>query len=479
MAPGQQGVKRESSGSHDKPLTGPCANFSRPGDRARGFPPFWRIMKRAFLPLFLACLPLQADWPQWRGPDGQGHAPGKDLPTAWGEADGVAWRTELPGRGWSSPVISDGRVWMTTAIETPASEEETRERLRTNTGDQPLTLLSSVELRALCVEAATGKLLHNVLLFTRKDPQWVHQLNSYASPTPVLAGGHLFCHFGSLGSACLRTSDASLVWTRTDAELEVMHENGPGSTPVVHGNLMIFHLDGSDRQFIVALDTATGKTAWKTERSGSMHDNPQLRKSYGTPLVAETAGRTQLLSQGSNWLYSYDPASGRELWKYPFGELGFSITPRPVFHDGVVYFATGFGRSRLIALRISGGTPELLWTFDKGAPTQPSPVLADGLLYFANDGGMVTCVDAKDGSEVFRDRLGEPFSASPMAHGDRIYFPGREGTTYILRKGREFAKIASPKLPGRQFASFAAEGATLFVRTDSALYALRQPEPAP
>ncbi|MEN9285909.1 MAG: hypothetical protein RLZZ179_3402, partial [Verrucomicrobiota bacterium] len=167
MAPGQQGVKRESSGSHDKPLTGSCGNFSRPGDRARGFPPFWRIMKRAFLPLFLACLPLQADWPQWRGPDGQGHAPGKDLPTAWGESEGVAWRTELPGRGWSSPIISDGRVWMTTAIETPASEEETKERLRTNTGDQPLTLLSSVELRALCVDAATGKLLHNVLLFTR------------------------------------------------------------------------------------------------------------------------------------------------------------------------------------------------------------------------------------------------------------------------------------------------------------------------
>lgn len=184
-------------------------------------------MKRALLPLFLACLPLQADWPQWRGPDGQGHAPGKDLPTTWGESEGVAWRTELPGRGWSSPVIADGRVWMTTAIESPASEEETKLRLRTNTGDQPLTLLSKVELRALCVDAATGQLLHNVLLFTRRDPQWVHQLNSYASPTPVLAGGHLFCHFGSLGSACLRTSDASLAWTRTDAELEVMHENGP------------------------------------------------------------------------------------------------------------------------------------------------------------------------------------------------------------------------------------------------------------
>jgi outer membrane protein assembly factor BamB len=193
------------------------------------------------------------------------------LPVEWGEKDGVEWRTELPGRGWSSPVVAGGRVWMTTAMETEAGEEEKAERLKTNTGDQPLTLLSQVELRALCVDAASGKVLSNILLMTKRSPQWVHELNSYASPSPVLAGGRLYCHFGSLGTACVDTAKGEVAWVNEDKDLEVMHENGPGSTPVVEGGKVIFHLDGSDRQMVVALDAGSGKVAWKTMRSGEMN----------------------------------------------------------------------------------------------------------------------------------------------------------------------------------------------------------------
>ena len=410
------------------------------------------------------------DWPQWRGPDGQGHAPGAGLPVKWSEQEGVAWRTELPGRGWSSPAVVDGRVWMTTAVETEASADEASRRLKTNTGDQPLTLLSKVELRALCVDAATGRLVHDVLVLTKRDPQWVHQLNSYASPSPVVADGRVFCQFGSLGTACVDAKTGKLLWTNEDAALQVMHENGPGSTPVVHDGRVIFHLDGSDRQFVAALDAATGKVAWTAPRSGKMHDNPQFRKSYGTPLVVTSGGRAQLISPASDWLYSYDPATGKELWKLPYGELGFSLTPRPLFRDGVVYFATGFGKSRLVAVRIDGPAPEVLWRFDKGAPTQPSPALVDGLLYFVNDGGVLTCVDAANGEEVYRERLGQPFSASPLVHDGRLYFPGREGTTFVIKAGRKFEKLAENKLSGRQFASFAADGDALLIRTDKALY---------
>lgn len=429
---------------------------------------------RILLPMILMVSVGRGDWPQWRGEDGQGHAPGKGLAVEWGEKDGVEWRTELPGRGWSSPVVGGGLVWMTTAMETEAGEEEKAARLKTNTGDQPLTLLSQVELRALGVEAASGKVVHNLLLMTKRSPQWVHELNSYASPSPVLAGGRMYCHFGSLGTACVDTAKGEVAWVNEDKELEVMHENGPGSTPVVEGGKVIFHLDGSDRQMVVALDAGTGKVAWKTMRSGEMHENPQLKKSYGTPLVVAVGGRRVMLSTGANWLYGYDPASGEELWKVPFGDLGFSITPRPVYADGVVYLATGYGKSRVMAVRIDGKVPEVLWKFDKGAPTMPSPVLVDGLLYFANDGGMVTCVDASSGEEVFRERLGEPFSASPLAHDGRIYFPGREGTTYVLKAGRAFEKLAANRLEGRQFASFAVDGGALLVRTDKALYRISE-----
>lgn len=360
---------------------------------------------------------------------------------------------------------------MTTALETKASPEEEARRLRANTGDQPLNLLARVELRALCVDAASGKLLHNVLLLDKQDPQWVHKLNSYASPTPVLDGGRLYCHFGTLGTVCMDTATQKIIWVNEDKDLQIMHENGPGSTPVVEAGVVIFHMDGSDRQFVAALNAATGKLAWKVERSGKMHDNPQFKKSYGTPLAITANGQRQLISTGSDWVYSYDPATGQELWKVAYGDLGFSITPRPLYHEGTVYIATGYGKSRMVAIKVEGTTqPEITWTFDKGAPTMPSPVLAGDLLYFVNDGGMITCVDTKGGTEVFRERLGEPFAASPLAAAGHLFFPGREGKTYVIRASRSYEPVATNVLDGLQFASFAVEGNALFIRTDKALY---------
>lgn len=422
----------------------------------------------------LSLMPCRADWPQWRGPDGQGHTASTGLPLKWSETENIAWRTELPGRGWSSPVIAGGKIWLTTALETKASAEEEAKRLKDNTGDQPLTLLARVELRALCVDAASGKLLQDVLLLDKQDPQWVHKLNSYASPSPVLHEGRLYAHFGTLGTACLDTATGKVLWKNEDKDLQVMHENGPGSSPIVADGKVIFHMDGSDRQFIAALDTATGKLVWKTDRSGKMHDNPQFKKSYSTPILLTAGGKQQIISPGSDWLYSYD-LSGAELWKLPYGELGFSITPRPVAGDGMIYMATGYGKSRILAVKADGtAPPEIAWTFDKGAPTMPSPVLAGGLLSFVNDGGMITCVDARSGEEVFRERLGEPFSASPLATADRLYFPGREGKTYVLKAGRSYELLATNTLDGQQFASFAVDGNALLIRTDKALYRVEE-----
>lgn len=415
------------------------------------------------------CMVPAADWPQWRGPNGQGHAPAKGLPLHWSGSSNVTWKTEIPGRGWSSPVIQGGQIWLTTALETLAKPEDAQRRLKTNTGDQPLTLLEKVELRAICVDRDSGKLLRDVLLLTVREPQWVHQLNSYASPTPVIEQGRLYGHFGALGTACADTRTGKVVWT--NRELAVMHENGPGSSPVLWKNLLIFHMDGSDAQFAAALDKRTGKLVWKTTRSGEMHPNGQQRKSYGTPLVLEVNGKEQLISPATDWVYGYAPATGKELWKVPYGQLGFSLTPRPVAGHGMLYVATGFGRGQILAIRYASmAQPEIVWRFNKGSPTIPSPLLVGDELYFVNDGGIFTCLDAHTGREIYRERLGGNHNTAPLFADGRIFVFSREGVTSVIKPGKQFEVLAKNELPGKIMASPAAVDHALFIRTDTALY---------
>ncbi len=410
---------------------------------------------------------------QWRGTDGQGHSFAKNLPTTWSETSNVAWKTEIPGRGWSTPVVRGNEIWLTTALEFPADEKQAADRLKSNTGDQPLTVLQRVELHAICVDRTTGQIKQNVALLEKRDPQWVHKLNSYASPSPVLEGERLYCHFGAYGSACLDTRSGQVVWA--NQELEVMHENGPGGSPVLVGDRLVFHMDGSDKQFIAALDKYTGQLAWKTERSGAMESNPQLRKSYGTPLVMTINGTVQVVSPATNWLYGYDPQTGKELWKLPYGELGFSLTPRPVVDGSRLYMSTGFGRSQMLAIDLAGDEPKILWRTKQGVPTMPSPLLVDNQLYFVNDSsGILTCLDAQTGNEIYRQRLGGNYSASPMAADGRIYLGNREGTMFVIEPGPKYKLIAENKLPGGFYASPVAVDDQLFLRTDQALYCIRQ-----
>ncbi len=409
-----------------------------------------------------------AEWPEWRGPGGQGHALATGLPTSWDETKNITWKRELPGRAWSSPVIEGKNIWLTTALEVPAKKEDAERRLKANTGNQPLTVLEKVEFRALCVDRDTGKLTQDLPLLTAREPQWVHALNSYASCTPIIEDGKLYCHFGAMGNACLDTRTGKVLWT--DASLQVMHENGPGGSPVLWKNLLVFHMDGSDHQFIAALDKRTGKLAWKTPRSGDMNKDPQLRKSYGTPILLTIDGKEQLISPASDWIYSYDD-KGRELWRVKYGSLGFSLTPRPVIGHGMIYMSTGFMKAQILAIKYEGvSQPEIAWRYDKGAPTMPSPILIGEELYFVNDGGIFTCLDAKTGVEHFRERLGGNYSASPTFADGKIYLHNREGLTTVVKPGKQFTVIEKNQLPGKIFASLAAVDHALFLRTDTALY---------
>jgi outer membrane protein assembly factor BamB len=413
-----------------------------------------------------------SDWPQWRGEDGQGHAEGTGYPLSWSDTENVKWKTEVPGRGWSSPVIIGDQIWMTTAIEVPIDPAKEKERLKTNTGDQPLTVLEAVKLHAVCVDKTSGRLLHDVELHVEKDPQWVHKLNSYASCTPVAEAGRLYCHFGTFGTFCADTVNAKLLWKNTDAELKLMHENGPGSSPVVWNDKVIFHGDGSDAQWIAAIDKNTGKFSWKTARTGEMHANPQLKKSYATPLVVAVKGKPVLFSQGANWLYGYDPANGKELWKVGYGSLGFSLSARPVAGNGMFYMSTGYSKPQIMAVKYADmSTPEVAWSFNKSAPTMPSPLLVGDELYFVSDGGIFVCLDAKTGAEHYRERLAESdgkkrmggsYNASPLFAGGHIYVFNREGVTHVIAPGKSYRKVADNKIAAQIMASPAASDGAFY-----------------
>ena len=330
-------------------------------------------------------------------------------------------------------------------------------------------VLSSVRIHALCIDKTSGKIIRDIPLLTKKNPQWVHKTNSYASPTPVLEAGRLYSQNGAYGTACLDTKSGKVIWTNQD--LWVMHENGPGGSPIIWNDLLIFHMDGSGKQSIVALEKETGKLAWQTQRTGSMHPNPQLKKAYGTPVVTSVLGREVVISPAANWVYGYDPASGEELWKVEYGSLGFSIVPKPVVGDGMIYIGTSFMRPQLIALDITKAKPVIAWRCKRSVPNISSPILVGNEIYFVSDsGGMVSCLDARTGEEQWRERIGGNHSESPLYAGGRLLFHSKEGETTALKPGRKFEILTRNKLDGGHHASAAVSGDALFLRTDKALY---------
>ena len=411
-------------------------------------------------------------WPQWRGPDASGHGYPGTYPTKWSAEENLAWMAKIPGRGHSSAVHENGHIWITTAIETPASEKEKEERLKENEGLSTVTVLSEVSLRAVKLDPKTGGILKNIEVIQKKQPQWVHHLNSYASPSPVIEGNRLYLHFGAYGNACIDAVSGKIIWKNNQKELWVMHENGPGSSPIIWENLMIFHLDGSDKQSIVALFKDTGEIAWQSKRSGELKENPQLRKSYSTPIITNFNGQPILISCSADWVYGYNPRNGEELWKINYGILGFSNVARPIVGHGMFYISTCFMKAEIHAYKYEGlDKPKLAWKMIKGAPKMPSPILVDKQLYVMNDGGILTCVDAVSGDVEWRERVGGEFSASPTYANGLLYFSDREGKTTVVKPGSELNIVAENKIDGTaHMASITPYENSFLLRSEEGLY---------
>lgn len=416
------------------------------------------------------------EWPQFQGPQADGHSSATGLPVTWSEKENVTWKVAIPGGGHSSPVVSGNEIWLTTAIQKQLSEEEKKARLAKVPNSRGLQLAGSVSLRAVCVERDSGKLKHNFELFHVETPEPIHALNSYASPSPIIEKGKLFCHFGTYGTCCVDTATAKIAWRNT--ELHADHQNGPGASPSLWQNVLILNFDGIDTQFIAGIDKRTGKTLWTTPRSAKMPDRKEFRKTYSTATVLEDPRGAQVISPGADWVYSYDPASGRELWRASYGTLGFSTVPRPLIWKDLAILTTSFIRPRILAVKYDGegdvSKTHVAWSKDGQLPSKPSMLLVEGRLYFVSDKGIGMCLDAKSGEEVWKERVGGAFSASPVYADGRMYFCDQEGKTTVLAPGDEYKVLAQNELDGGFMASPAIAGKAIFLRTETHLYRIEK-----
>jgi len=400
------------------------------------------------------------NWPQFRGPEGTGHSDARDLPLNWSETNNVVWKTPIHDRGWSSPVIYGDQIWLTTATQ------------------------DGRKLYAVCVDRVTGRVVQDLKLFEVAQPQYAHPFNTYASPTPVIEEGRVYVTFGAPGTACIDTKSFKILWERRD--IECNHFRGAGSSPIIFRTLLIMHFDGSDRQFVVALDKETGKTIWLTKRSidfqdvdanGKIAADGDLRKAFATPHVAMIDGRWELISLGAKAAYSYDPLTGKELWRVE-ERAQHSASTRPVIAHGMIFFPTGFSAGQLFAVRTGGNglitDTHVAWKFKRGVSNKPSILLIDDLIYMINDTGIASCVEAKTGELVWQKRIGGEYSASPVYADGKIWLFSEDGKTTVIRPGRAFESLAENQLGEGFLASPAIAGKAFYLRTRTHLYRIEK-----
>jgi len=416
-----------------------------------------------FLPWVLVIVAAQprlwAQWPQFRGPDGLGVSTAT-VPLTWAENRNVRWKTAIHGRAWSSPVVLGDQIWITSATE------------------------DGRQLFAIAVDRQSGRIIHDLKVFDVAQPQYAHPFNTYASPTPVIEPGHVYVTFGAPGTAAIDTTSGKVIWQRRDFECN--HYRGAGSSPILFENLLIMHFDGSDHQFLVALDKRSGKTVWRTKRSVDFQDlapdgkpkaEGDFRKGFATPHVLTVAGRPVLISMGSKATYGYDVRTGAELWKV-VERRSHSPSTRPVPGFGMVFVPTGFDASQLLAIRPDGTgdvtATHVAWRVTRGVPQKPSILLANDLIFMVNDTGIVSAVDPRTGDVVGRGRIEGTYSASPIAIGNRIYAFSEDGKTTVFEATRELKVVGESFLEDGFMASPATDGNALILRTTTHLYRIEE-----
>jgi outer membrane protein assembly factor BamB len=395
------------------------------------------------------------NWTHFRGSNLNGIALTKRIPLKWDDST-IKWKTEIHDRGHSSPVVFDDQIWLTTASR------------------------DGKDLYAICVDYETGKVLFDIKVFSSEESIGKHGINTYASPTPCIEKGFVYVHFGSLGTACLNTSDGSIIWERTD--LKCNHVQGPGSSPVLYQNVLILHYEGTDVRYIVGLDKATGKEIWRTYRPDEPYEPlPQIgKKAYVTPLIMNVSGRDLLISNGSAVCCAYEPLTGKEVWKVVRGAE--STVPMPFAENGIVYFYTGSMEdppptySEMLAVNPEGTgditETNIIWTRrDDIAHTQIlTPLIKDGLIYTVSSKNMLMCLDASNGKEIWSQRMSADHNASPVYVDGNVWFFSVKGDVLAVKAGRYNNVITQNKMDSGIWATPAFIRNSVILRTEKYLY---------
>jgi outer membrane protein assembly factor BamB len=416
---------------------------------------FWLIL---ILPYQFSATAQQINWTQFRGSSLDGTSKETGIPTYWNDSVNVAWKTRIIGKGWSSPVVYGNQVWLSTAAE------------------------DGKQMFGVCIDLKTGKEILNIKLFEPETLSGKHEINTYASPTPCIELGLVYFHFGSYGTACLRTNDGSVVWKRTD--LKCNHASGPGSSPIIYKNLLILHFDGTDKQYLVALDKETGKTVWLKDRPKDCYDKlePIGKKAYMTPLVINVNRKDLLISNGSAVCIAYNPETGEEVWRVVEGED--STIAMPFFEDGILFFYSSFVTSAdgekyidLLAVNPNGSgnitTKNVLWRLRSPIMQLLTPLIKDGLIYTVDTMNNLFCIDAKTGKPVYTKRLTSKYNASPVYAGGNIYFTSTKGETLVIKEGKKLEIVSRNKLKGEVFATPAISDKSIIIRAGTSLYCIR------
>ena len=411
------------------------------------------MTRLAGLVTVLAFIPLTAlagdSWPAFRGPAGDGISDAKNVPTIWDEDTNIRWKVAVHDKGWSSPVVQGDQVWVTTASE------------------------DGTDYYAVCLNADTGKVVHDLHLFHDDNPPDIRRFNSFASPTPVLDGGHLYAHFGSHGTACVDTATGKVLWKRADLECD--HFRGPASSAVVYKDWLFLQFDGFDMQYAVCLNKTTGETVWRKDRDLPYPANGDLKKAFATPSVFEVDGKPQVVTPAAMGTIAYDAATGEEIWRVIHG--GMNEACRPIMAHGLIYLTTGH-TSNLIAVK-AGQTGDLTetgiaWRADKISPSRPSPVIVGDLLFMVNDTGIATCLDARTGEPHWKERFDGKFSASPVYAAGNLYFLTENGKGYVVAADKKYRLIEENRLDDGCKASPAVTDGRLYIRTLTHLYCIAE-----
>ena len=425
--------------------------------------------------VYVAAAPLAAHWPQWRGPNGLGISDEKNLPTEWAAetektpAKNIKWKTEIPGRGHSSPVVWGDRIFLTTSIkgeEVPGKKAPVHLDFSKKPGylhPDATDVNYKHALKVLAIDAKSGKVLWDRTAYDGEMWDDRHRKNTYASSTMVVDGDRAYAFFESAGLYAYNF-DGTLAWKQTFKDGIIKAGLGPGTSPIIYKDLIILQCDQEmgDGSFIVALNRKTGEEAWRADRTN--------RRSWATPLIVNTGARDEMIASGAEVVISYDPATGKELWKSD-GTRSHPI-PSPVATKGFLFLTAGSQAKVVMAMKPGG---EVAWRYNKGAAYVPSPIAIGDYLYLMTDAGLMTCLDAATGTlkyEGGRPPVPGTFFASPVAFDDKILLTSEDGDSFVIKAGPVHEVLATNSVSEPVYASPAIANQTIYIRGERHLFAI-------